>query len=152
MHLTRASTTLLSTWLLLAGCTRGTPGEPSSPSLPTRSAPSASPEEVERFKKAGLTAPKAVLGQEDTGQVDLAELRDSVADPQIISEEKVAELQRANRPAPADRATGAESADEEGVEGGVAGGVVGGVLGGAVANEPAAAAAPRTASAPPPPP
>ncbi len=89
MHLTRASTALLSTWLLLAGCTRGTPGEPTTPPPPTRSSPSAPPEEVERFKKAGLTAPKAVLGQEDTGQVDLAELRDSVADPQVITEEKV---------------------------------------------------------------
>jgi tetratricopeptide (TPR) repeat protein len=149
MHLMRASITLLSTWLLLAGCTRGTPGEPPSPPRPTGSAPSASPEEVERFKKAGLTAPKAVLGQEDKGQVDLAELRDSVADPQIITEEKVAELQRANRPAPAD---GEESALEQGVEGRAAGGGMGGVLGGEMANEPPAAARPDPAAPPPPPP
>ena len=151
MHLTRASTALLSTWLLLAGCTRGTPGEPTTPPLPARSSPSAPPEEVERFKKAGLTAPKAVLGQEDTGQVDLAELRDSVADPQVITEEKVAELERANRPAPTDTGEASlEEREEAGVEGGVAGGVVGGVLGGQLAGAPAAA--PRAAAPPPPPP
>ncbi len=155
MHLTRASTALLSTWLLLASCTRGTPGETTAPPPPARSSPSAPPEEVERFKKAGLAAPKAVLGQEDTGQVDLAELRDSVADPEVITEQKVAELERANRPDPADRAE-AQAADgeEQGVEGGVAGGVVGGVLGGVLGGQVASApsAAPRPGAPPPPPP
>ncbi len=90
MHLTRASTALLSTWLLLSGCTRGPSVEPTPP---THSTPPPAKAEVERFKKAGLTAPVAALSQADTGDVDLTELRDSVADPQEITEEQVAALE-----------------------------------------------------------
>ncbi len=84
MHLTRASTPCCSCGSSLAGCTRGTSRGAAS------HAPSSSPyprprpkEEVDRFKKAGLAAPATVPGQADPGTVDLAELRDSVADPQV---------------------------------------------------------------------
>jgi hypothetical protein len=115
---------------------------------------------VERFKKAGLAAPEAVLGEADTGVVDIAELRDSVADPQVITEAQVAKLEEAARPqqnAPADNsenepmAEASAAADAEGgVEGGVVGGVVGGVLGGVAA--PAPSQAPSAPPPPPPPP
>lgn len=152
MHLTRASALLLSMWLLLSGCTRGTPGEPKpltppSPSQPASPAAAAPKAEVERFKKAGLTAPEAVLAAADTGAVDLAELRDSVADPQVITEEQVAKMEEAARPRPTEEANTAREEPraeaEASVQGGVVGGVLGGVLGGAVAPAP---------SAPPPPP
>ncbi|RKH33544.1 hypothetical protein D7X12_35910, partial [Corallococcus sicarius] len=44
------------------------------------------------FVQAGLVAPVTALGQPDTGEVDLAALRDSVADPQVLSEEEVGKL------------------------------------------------------------
>jgi len=168
MHLTRACLLLLSTWLLLSGCTRGTPSEPKGPTPPAPSQPtsptaSAPREEVERFKKAGLAAPEAVLGEADTGQVDIAELRDSVADPQVITEEQVAKMEQAARPRPSPSPQGAppsrdelaaepseEAEVEGGVEGGVVGGVVGGVLGGTIGGAPSPA--PSAAASPPPPP
>ncbi|HYI00830.1 VIT domain-containing protein [Hyalangium sp.] len=164
MHLTRASTALLSLWLLLSSCTRGTSSEPTSPTQPpptqpTRPTASAPKEEVERFKKAGLAAPAAVLGEADTGEVDIAELRDSVADPQVITEQQVAALEQAARPPPEDSSEPAqgelqEEREEDGVEGGVVGGVVGGVLGGVIGGQvaPSPGAAPRTPPPPPPPP
>ncbi|WP_224363833.1 VIT domain-containing protein [Hyalangium versicolor] len=144
MNLKRASTALLSLWLLLSGCTRGTPREPTTVTPP--STPSVPQAEVERFKKAGLAAPSAALSQADTGEVNLAELRDSVADPQVITEAQVAELERANRPEPPAES---EAAEEGGVQGGVVGGVAGGVVGGALGGR---VAAPGSAGALPPPP
>ncbi len=154
MHLTRASIALLSLWLLLSGCSRGTSG---GATPPPPAPPSAPPSEVERFKKAGLSAPAAAPGQADTGEVDLAELRDSVADPQVLTEAQVAELERTGRGDPAEQAREESEADgvEGGVEGGVVGGVVGGVLGGTlggeVANEPPGSGGPPPPPPPPPP-
>ncbi|MDY7232241.1 VIT domain-containing protein [Hyalangium rubrum] len=156
MHLTRASTALLLTWLLSSGCTRSTPPPPTS----TKS-PSASQEEVARFQKAGLAAPATAPGQADTGEVNLAELRDSVADPQVLTEEQIAALERpaqreasatGEAAAPDSPSVEAEVAEgvEAGVQGGFVGGVVGGALGGRAASTPAME--PSAAGAPPPPP
>jgi tetratricopeptide (TPR) repeat protein len=151
MNLTRASAPLLLLWLLSWGCTRGTPSAPTPPT------PSASQEEVARFKKAGLTAPAAAPGQADTGEVNLAELRDAMADPQVLTEQQLAELERAGRKEEeaAEAASGTGAMDEGvegGVEGGIVGGAVGGVLGGRLAADPALRPAGSPAPPPPPPP
>jgi tetratricopeptide (TPR) repeat protein len=149
MHLSRASAALLSLWLLLSGCTRGTPGEPTPtpPSKPPVGPSAAVPAaEVERFKKAGLAAPKAELSQADTGPVDLTELRDSVADPQVMTEQQVAELEHSQQsPGPAD------SVAEEGRGSGMAMMERRESVGGMRAPPPPSAAMPATAAAPPPP-
>ncbi|RKH47357.1 hypothetical protein D7V93_34050, partial [Corallococcus llansteffanensis] len=44
------------------------------------------------FVQAGLVAPVTAAGLPDTGEVDLATLRDSVADPQVLSEEELRKL------------------------------------------------------------
>ncbi|HLL02589.1 MAG TPA: VIT domain-containing protein [Myxococcaceae bacterium] len=154
MHLTRASTALLLVWFLTAGCTRGT-----SPVPPTETPRPPTEAEVTRFKAAGLTAPATAPGREDTGTVDLAQLRDSVADPRVLTDEQVQELQResleAQRAAQGESADGASSAAAEmeaDVEGSIVGGVVGGVIGGQAGGEVAASAASPAPTAPPPPP
>jgi tetratricopeptide (TPR) repeat protein len=140
MHLTRASTALLLLWFLTAGCTRGT-----SPGAPPEQPRPPTVEEVARFRQAGLTAPVTSLARADTDTVNLTELRDSVADPQVLTDEQVQELQKTSLDgllvASGEGPSGAPSVEAEmeesaegSVEGGVAGGVVGGVLGGAVAS------------------
>ncbi|HEX8700636.1 MAG TPA: hypothetical protein VF815_17430, partial [Myxococcaceae bacterium] len=159
MHLMRESTALLLLCFLTVGCTRSTsPVPPQAPRAPT-------PEEVARFQQAGLAAPATAPGQTDTGTVDLAELRDSVADPKVLTDEEVQELQppslEEQQPrsleellmeAPAEGPGGAsETAMEmreeaETAEGVVVEGVVGGVLGGRVGGQSESAAAPAVAA------
>jgi tetratricopeptide (TPR) repeat protein len=92
MHLTRLSTAVLLTCLAIAGCNRDSGSKPAPPPVPE--APARAPL-TPAFEKAGLVAPKTVPGQPDPGTVDLAELRDSVADPVVLSEAQIAELSRA---------------------------------------------------------
>jgi tetratricopeptide (TPR) repeat protein len=96
-------TALLLTGLLLAGCDRQTPQRPppvTAKPPPARSA-LAGP-----FEKAGLAAPNAVLSRPDTGEVRLDELRDSVADPQEVTEEQLAKLMPADANAAGERSRG----------------------------------------------
>ncbi|MFY0576502.1 VIT domain-containing protein [Cystobacter fuscus] len=86
------------------------------------------------FADAGLIAPTTAPGVADTGKVDLAALRDAVADPKPIPEAMVKRWNERDERRQGDR--------EGGVVGGVIGGVVGGVLGGAMAEEGAPAEAP----------
>ncbi|QSQ24210.1 DUF2135 domain-containing protein [Pyxidicoccus parkwayensis] len=89
MHLTRPFLAVLLTCLVAAGCNRDSKSAPpSAPEAPARAAL------TPPFEKAGLVAPTTVPGQPDPGTVDLAELRDSVADPQVLSEEQIAQLMR----------------------------------------------------------
>jgi predicted small secreted protein len=91
MHLTRFPTAVLLTCLVVAGCNRDSTSKPPvapQPEAPARAAL------TPPFEKAGLVAPTTVPGQPDPGAVDLAELRDSVADPQVLSEEQLAKLLR----------------------------------------------------------
>nr|WP_254379963.1 VIT domain-containing protein [Corallococcus exiguus] len=71
--------------VLASGCKR----DADVPSPPKAAAPAETPAP---FLQAGLVAPATVAGQPDTGEVDLAALRDSVADPKVLSEEEVAAL------------------------------------------------------------
>lgn len=84
MRLVRASTFLLLLGFLAAGCKRD--------SDPNASPPAASREVPTAFAQAGLVAPVTAAGQPDTGEVDLAALRDSVADPQVLSEQQLEAL------------------------------------------------------------
>ncbi|MFL5352852.1 DUF2135 domain-containing protein [Archangium sp.] len=76
------------------------------------------------FADAGLVAPTTAPGLPDTGAVDLAALRDGVADPKPIPEALVRRWEAR------DQARGG------GVEGSVVGGVVGGVMGGVLGGQP----------------
>ncbi|MBZ4373826.1 VIT domain-containing protein [Corallococcus sp. AS-1-6] len=90
MRLFRASAVVLLMGVLASGCKRDADAPPRA------AAPSAPPAP---FIQAGLVAPVTVAGQPDTGEVDLAALRDSVADPKVLSEAEVAALSPAgNRP------------------------------------------------------
>src|SRR5690606_12141968 len=95
MHLTRATTAHLLMWLMTSRWIRWTPV-----THPLTSSPSTSQEQTARFRQAGLAAQVTATGQAETGQVDLTELRDSVADPQVLTEEQLAELQRSPQPEP----------------------------------------------------
>ncbi|MBZ4416850.1 VIT domain-containing protein [Myxococcus sp. RHSTA-1-4] len=137
MHLPRLSTALLLTCLAVAGCNRDSGSKstpPTTPETPARA--SLSPE----FEKAGLVAPKTAPGQPDPGEVDLAELRDSVADPVVLSEAQIAELSRtrlAQRPpGDGDRDEGAVQEEVEYDDG----------------HRPRPAMAPMPTGTPPPPP
>jgi tetratricopeptide (TPR) repeat protein len=88
MHLTRLSTAVLLTCLALAGCSQKPPEPPAPPEVKVPVAPPA-------FAQAGLTAPAQAPGETEPGEVDLAELRDAVADPQVLSQEQVSDLSRA---------------------------------------------------------
>ncbi|MDY7231660.1 VIT domain-containing protein [Hyalangium rubrum] len=92
MHLARLSTALLLTgFLALGGCERGSstpPPPPEATKPPTR----LDPKQAERFAQAGIAAPTTAPGQPDTGEVDLAELRDSVADPQEVTEAQLFQM------------------------------------------------------------
>ncbi|MDC0709299.1 DUF2135 domain-containing protein [Stigmatella sp. ncwal1] len=105
MLLTRPFTALLLMGFLLAGCDRNTSKPPPSP--PARVPPAPNPL-AETFKKAGLAAPVTELGHPDTGEVRLDELRDSVADPQEITEAELAKFSPAQQPSPSE-----ESEDDE---------------------------------------
>ncbi|RKG69254.1 hypothetical protein D7V88_40245, partial [Corallococcus terminator] len=86
----RASTLLLLMGILASGCKRDSDAPSPDPATPT--APNAAPvtpipsSAPAPFAKAGLAAPVTAAGQPDTGEVDLAALRDSVADPKVLSE------------------------------------------------------------------
>ncbi|RKH68133.1 hypothetical protein D7W81_13020, partial [Corallococcus aberystwythensis] len=68
-------------------------------------------ETPEPFIRAGLVAPVTAAGLPDTGEVDLAALRDSVADPKVLSETELSKLTQG--PAPeAERRTMAPASDE----------------------------------------
>lgn len=69
---------------LASGCKRDADVAPPGPAAP-RAAPAP-------FIQAGLAAPVTAAGQPDTGEVDLAALRDSVADPKVVSEAEVEAL------------------------------------------------------------
>ncbi|RKI50963.1 DUF2135 domain-containing protein [Corallococcus sp. AB004] len=84
MRLYRASAVVLLMGFLASGCKRDADVPP-----PKAAAPSETPAP---FIQAGLVAPATIAGQPDTGEVDLAALRDSVADPKVLSEEEVAAL------------------------------------------------------------
>ncbi|NTX00911.1 hypothetical protein [Myxococcus sp. CA040A] len=85
MHLTRLSTAVLLLSLAIAGCDRG------STAPPVAAAPK-QPVAPESFLKAGLAAPVTVAGVPDLGEVDVAELRDAVADPRTLSEQDLEQL------------------------------------------------------------
>ena len=87
MQLLRTSALLLLMGCLASGCKRDTEAPATGPVSPA--APKVAPAP---FVQAGLVAPVTALGQSDTGEVDLAALRDSVADPQVLSEEEVGKL------------------------------------------------------------
>jgi tetratricopeptide (TPR) repeat protein len=78
-------TGLLLATLTLPGCKR----DASKEETPVPEAPKADPTP---FLRAGLTAPTTVPGVQETGAVDLQELREAMADPQPISEEELAQL------------------------------------------------------------
>nr|WP_242544397.1 VIT domain-containing protein [Corallococcus sp. NCSPR001] len=82
--------------VLASGCKRDAEVPP-----PKAAAPAETPAP---FVQAGLVAPATVAGQPDTGEVDLAALRDSVADPKVLSEEEVAALSRTAARPPEDPA------------------------------------------------
>ncbi|WP_395805967.1 VIT domain-containing protein [Archangium minus] len=86
------------------------------------------------FADAGLIAPTTAPGLPDTGTVDIAALRDAVADPKPIPEALVRRWEARDRVR--------EDDVEGGVAGGVIGGVVGGVLGGVVGGASESAGAP----------
>ncbi|NPC48647.1 DUF2135 domain-containing protein [Corallococcus sp. AB032C] len=86
MRLYRASAVVLLMGVLASGCKRDADVPPPPPKA---AAPSETPAP---FLQAGLVAPATLAGQPDTGEVDLAALRDSVADPKVLSEEEVAAL------------------------------------------------------------
>ncbi|NRD60897.1 DUF2135 domain-containing protein [Corallococcus exiguus] len=85
MRIYRVSAVVLLMGVLASGCKR----DADVPSPPKAAAPAETPAP---FLQAGLVAPATVAGQPDTGEVDLAALRDSVADPKVLSEEEVAAL------------------------------------------------------------
>ncbi|RYZ43580.1 MAG: hypothetical protein EOO71_02805, partial [Myxococcaceae bacterium] len=92
MPLLRASTLLLLMGFLASGCKRDSDAPSSGPATPT--APKSGPvtptgPAPAPFVKAGLVAPVTAAGQPDTGEVDLAELRDAVADPRVLSEQEL---------------------------------------------------------------
>jgi tetratricopeptide (TPR) repeat protein len=92
MHFTRLSAALLLMGFLAAGCDRGSPKPTPPPETVKPPAPTASKKADERFVKAGVVAPATAPGRPDTGEVNLAELRDSVADPQEITEAQLPQL------------------------------------------------------------
>ncbi|RKG95892.1 DUF2135 domain-containing protein [Corallococcus sp. CA053C] len=87
MQLLRTSALLLLMGCLASGCKRDADAPPPASTLPA--APKVAPAS---FVQAGLVAPVTAPGQPDTGEVDLAALRDSVADPQVLSEEELLKL------------------------------------------------------------
>ncbi|RKI00401.1 VIT domain-containing protein [Corallococcus sp. AB038B] len=89
MRIYRASAVMLLMGFLASGCKR----DADVPPPPKAAAPSETPAP---FIQAGLVAPATVAGQPDTGEVDLAALRDSVADPKVLSEQEVAALSPAD--------------------------------------------------------
>lgn len=97
MRLYRASAVVLLMGVLASGCKRDADVAPP----PKAAAPSETPAP---FIQAGLVSPATVAGQPDTGEVDLAALRDSVADPKVLSEEEVAALSPAAARPPRNRA------------------------------------------------
>ncbi|QAT87194.1 hypothetical protein EJ065_5661 [Corallococcus coralloides] len=97
MSLFRASAVVLLMGFLASGCKRDADVVPP----PKAAAPSETPAP---FIQAGLVSPATVAGQPDTGEVDLAALRDSVADPKVLSEEEVAALSPAAARPPRNRA------------------------------------------------
>ncbi|PTL85963.1 VIT domain-containing protein [Vitiosangium sp. GDMCC 1.1324] len=86
------------------------------------------------FADAGLIAPTTAPGVPDMGAVDIAALRDAVADPKPIPEALVRRWDARDQTS--------EGGVEGGVMGGVVGGVVGGVLGGAVGDSSESSGAP----------
>ncbi|HLM47207.1 MAG TPA: hypothetical protein VK458_25290, partial [Myxococcaceae bacterium] len=78
-------TGLLLATLALTGCKRDASKEETP-------APEAPKVDSAPFLRAGLTAPTTVPGVRETGAVDLAELREGMADPQSMSAEEVAAL------------------------------------------------------------
>jgi tetratricopeptide (TPR) repeat protein len=108
MHLKRLSLVVLLACLAVAGCNRDSGSKPPSP--PTPDVPAQTPLSP-GFEKTGLVAPKTAPGQPDPGEVDLAELRDSVADPEVLSEAQIAEMSRG---AMAQRLAERESERDEG--------------------------------------
>ncbi|QRO02559.1 DUF2135 domain-containing protein [Archangium violaceum] len=86
------------------------------------------------FVDAGLIAPTTAPGLADKGKVDVAALRDAVADPKPIPEALVRRWEA--------RDGEGEGVAAASVEGGVVGGVVGGVLGGQLAGAGASPSAP----------
>ncbi|NPC69184.1 DUF2135 domain-containing protein [Corallococcus exiguus] len=89
MRIYRASAVMLLMGFLASGCKR----DADVPPPPKAAAPTETPAP---FIQAGLVAPATVAGQPDTGEVDLAALRDSVADPKVLSEQEVAALSPAD--------------------------------------------------------
>ncbi|NOK20615.1 DUF2135 domain-containing protein [Corallococcus carmarthensis] len=77
---------------LASGCKRDADGPPPKATAPVEAPAKAPVDAPAPFAKAGLVAPVTAAGQPDTGEVDLAALRDSVADPRVLSEEEVQAL------------------------------------------------------------
>src|SRR5215217_2422746 len=87
MHLTRLSPAVLLLCLVMTGCERGSTPPPVAPAPKPQAPP-------ESFLKAGLAAPVTAPGVTDPGEVNVAELRDGLADPRILSEEDLQTLLR----------------------------------------------------------
>ena len=88
------------------------------------------------FADAGLIAPTTAPGLPDTGAVDIAALRDAVADPKPIPEAQVRRWEKRDQTPVNPFEVGVAGQ----VAGGVVGGVAGGVLRGAAGNAPASEA------------
>ncbi|NVJ23101.1 hypothetical protein HUW62_17920, partial [Myxococcus sp. AM011] len=93
MHLTRLSTAVLLLCLVMAGCERGSTPPPVAPAPKPQAPP-------ESFLKAGLAAPVTAPGVIDPGEVNVADLRDGLADPRILSEQDLEKLLQSARQGP----------------------------------------------------
>ncbi len=86
-------TGLLLTALALTGCKRGPVPSSEDASTPLAvQTPPVAREAPPAFARAGLIAPTVVPGVQDTGEVDIATLRESVADPEVLTEEQLQKL------------------------------------------------------------
>lgn len=107
MHLTRLTTAVLLLCLVMAGCERGSTPPPVAPAPKPQAPP-------ESFLKAGLAAPVTAPGVIDPGEVNVAELRDGLADPRILSEQDLQKMLQSGRQEPS-----TPTGEMESVEGGL---------------------------------
>ncbi|HEX8825224.1 MAG TPA: VIT domain-containing protein, partial [Archangium sp.] len=89
-------TGLLLAALALPGCKRSSP-KAEEEKVEKVQAPEGPRGDPAPFTRAGLTAPTTAPGVPETGEVDLPELREAVADPQPISDNELAQLVQQRR-------------------------------------------------------
>src|SRR5690349_15928497 len=91
-------TGLLLATLALPGCKRSSPDDQKADEPARVQEPERPKEPPAPFARAGLIAPMTAPGTADTGEVDLAELRDAVADPQALTEPELDRLVQEQNP------------------------------------------------------